>query len=115
MRAITLDDVLEIIIVAALGSYFIVGVLVYCFVIFRRPKQPDRLLPKGMLWEPKDHQWNTRWWFLTLTSDHPLLIVLHVLIWPFWFMAYLDSIEVEEENKVEYHGPTKDDEMWAAG
>lgn len=109
MTKITFDDILGIIIVAALGSYFIVGFVVYLFVISRRPKRPDQLLPKGMLWEAKDHEWNMRWWFLILTSNRPLLMVIHVLIWPFWFMAYLDSMEVEEENKPEYHGPTKGD------
>jgi len=109
---ITFEDVLGIIVMAALGSYFIVGLAVVLFVISRRPKRPDRPLPRGMLWESKDHEWNTRWWFLLVTFNHPLLIVLHVVFWPLWFMAYLDLIEAEEENKATpYLGPTNDEEV----
>jgi hypothetical protein len=112
VTTITFNDVLEIIVVAALGSYFIVGLAVLCFVIARRPKRPDRPLPRGMLWEPKNHEWNTRWWFLMFTSNHPLLIVLHVIVWPLWFMAYLDSIEAEEENTpTQYLGPSDDEQV----
>jgi hypothetical protein len=96
VKTITFGNILEIIVVAALGSYFIVGFAVICFLLSRRPKPPNRLLPRGMLWEPKDHEWATRWWFLLFTTFHPLLIVLHVLVWPFWFMAYLDWIDAEE-------------------
>lgn len=112
MATITFDDVLGIIIVAALGSYFIVGLVVYGFVLFRGPKWPDRPLPQGMLWEAKDHKWNTRWWFLSLTNKHPLLLALHIVVWPLWFIAYLDSIDAEEENRpTQYYGPTEDDEV----
>ena len=108
----TFGNVLEIIVVAALGSYFIVGFAVICFVISRRPKPPNRLLPRGMLWEPKDHAWATRRLFLMFTTFHPVLIVLHVVVWPLWFMAYLDSIETEEENEPpQYLGPTDDEEV----
>lgn len=109
MTTITFNDVLGIIVVAALGSYFVVGVAVYCFVISRRPKRPDRPLPPGMLWEAKDHEWNTRWWFLMLTGNHPLFIALHVIVWPLWFMAYLDSVKADEENRTQYYGPSDDD------
>jgi hypothetical protein len=74
---ITFEDISEIIVVAALGSYFIVGLVVICFLASRRPKLQDRPLPGGMLGEPKDHEWATRRWFLLLTTFHPLLIVLH--------------------------------------
>lgn len=110
MTTITSGDVLEIIVVAALGSYFVVGLIVVCFVIPRRPKPSSRPLPPGMLWEPKNHNREMSRWFLLLTSFHPFLIVLHVVAWPFWFMAYLDWIDAEEGNTpTRYLGPTDND------
>jgi hypothetical protein len=112
MTMITFEDILGIIVIAALGSYFIVGLAVVLLVVSRRPKRPDQPLPRGMLWESKDHEWNTRWWFLVLTMNHPVLIVLHVVFWPVWFMAYLDLIEAEEEDRsTPYLGPTDDDDV----
>ena len=112
MTAITFSDILGIIIVAALGSYFIVGLAVVGFVFFRGPKWSDRPLPQGMVWEPKHHKRNTRWWFLALTNDHPLLIALHVLVWPLWFLTYLDSIDEEEQDtSAPYLGPKEDEEV----
>ena len=111
MKTITFGNILEIIVVAAVGSYFIVGLVVICFLVSRRPKRPNRPLPRGMLWELKDHEWETRRWFLLLTTFHPLLIVLHVVAWPFWFMTYLDWIDAEEENaSTRYVGPIDDGE-----
>ena len=40
---------------------------------------------------------------------HPLAFVLCLLIWPFWFMSYLDSLEAEEEGTPpQYLGPPDD-------
>jgi hypothetical protein len=111
MAAITFADVLGIVVLAALGSYFIVGLAVVGFLFFRGPKWPRRGLPRGMLWEPKDHRRNTRWWFMALTSDHPLLIALHVVAWPLWFMTYLDELDEEEAPPTQYLGPSDDEEV----
>lgn len=112
MKTITFGNILEIVVVAALGSYFIVGALVICFLIFQRPKLSNRPLPRGMLWEPKDQEWAIRSWFLSLTAWHPLLFVLHLLVWPFWFMTYLDWLEAQEESEsTPYLGPTDDGEV----
>jgi hypothetical protein len=104
--AISLSDILGIIIVAALGAYFIVGLVVVLFLFFRGPKMlsPPR---NGMLWEKKDHERNMWWWASSLMSNHPIAFVLQLLIWPVWFMSYLDSLDAEEE-KTDYLGPPDD-------
>ena len=57
---ISLSDILDIVIIAALGAYFIVGLVVVVFLFLRGPKMS--LPPKnGMLWEAKDHDRNM-WW-----------------------------------------------------
>ena len=107
--AISLSDILEIIIVAALGAYFIVGLGVVMFLIFRGPKMslPPR---NGMLWEKKDNERNLWWWLSISGRQHPVGFVLLILIWPYWFMSYLDSLEAEdEETPPQYLGPTDDD------
>jgi hypothetical protein len=106
--AISLSDILGIIIVAALGAYFIVGLVVVLFLIFRGPKMslPPR---NGMLWEEKDNERNVWWWLSVSGRTHPVGIVLHLLIWPLWFMSYLDSLDAEdEETPPQYLGPTDD-------
>lgn len=65
-----------------------------------------------MMWEPKDAEWGSRRLFLLLATFHPLLIVLHVVTWPLWFMAYLDWIDAQEEDPpTRYLGPTNADEL----
>lgn len=107
VMVISVSDILEIILVAAVGAYLIVGLVVVLFLLFRGPKWS--FPPKnGMLWEAKDHDRNMWWWGSRYMTLHPVAFVLLLLIWPVWFMSYLDSLDAEDQ-KTDYLGPPDDD------
>lgn len=93
-----------------LGAYLIVGLCVVGYINFFRRPQWSKLPRNGMLWEARYHKRNTSWWFLALTMDHPIGLLLNVLFWPFWLLSYLDAKEAEKEDAPRYHGPTKLDD-----
>ncbi len=105
-------SIIGIVLVCLVGAYLLVGLCVVGYIFFFRGPVLSRLPRAGMLWEQRYHKRNSSWFFLSLTGDHPIGLLLNILFWPAWLLFYLDAKEAEDEGEGEprYHGPTRLDD-----
>jgi hypothetical protein len=106
----TTTDLVLIVVGCILGAYLLIGIGIVAYIFFFRGPVWSRSQAPGMLWERRHQKRNTNWWFLALTTGHPIGLLLNILFWPLWLLSYWDAKEAEEEAPPRYHGPTKLDD-----